>query len=225
MPSSMRFPLRSFDVRERWGASPWIIDFVPPERPVPPAADFAIVGGGFTGLSAGAWLRMLAPDKSVVVLEASRIGAGASGRTGGMVLAESAAGDLPGLGDALAGLQNILGKLEVECDLALPGAYEIGRSGGRANYPIFWNDSGTLRVVNEVPGGTLDPGAMVSGLARAADQLGAMLCEHETVDHVAWSGSAELHFAGGRMRAEKFFLRTMAHPSSCRGSTKALFQN
>ena len=72
------------EVRERWGATPWIVDFVPPAQPLPDFVDFAIVGGGFTGLAAAAWLRLLAPDKSVAVLEASRIGAGASGRTGGM---------------------------------------------------------------------------------------------------------------------------------------------
>src|SRR5580693_2026262 len=112
-----------------WGAPPWEVDFLPPRLPVPPKVDFAVIGGGFTGLAAAAWLRMMAPGKSVVLLEASNLGAGASGRTGGMVLAESAAGDLPGLGDVLAGLQNILRKLDVECDLALPGAWEIGRKG------------------------------------------------------------------------------------------------
>ena len=70
--------------------------------------DFAIIGGGFTGLAAAAWLRSLAPEKSVAVLEATRIGAGASGRTGGMVLAESAAGDRPGLGDVLHSFAEIL---------------------------------------------------------------------------------------------------------------------
>jgi glycine/D-amino acid oxidase-like deaminating enzyme len=55
--------------------------------------------GGFTGLAAAAWLRLLAPEKSVAVLEAGRIGSGASGRTGGMILSRTAADDLPGLGD------------------------------------------------------------------------------------------------------------------------------
>ena len=194
----------SADSIERWGVSPWIIDFVPPERPLPAVADFAIVGGGFTGLAAAAWLRMLAPSKSVVLLEASTLGAGASGRTGGMALAESAAGDLPGLGDVLAGLQNILGKLDVECDLVLPGAWEIGRKGAPVpNSPISWKDSGTLRVVNEVPGGTLDPGEMVSGLARAAHQLGAVVLENHRVERVEWGDLAELHVGGGRLRAAK----------------------
>ena len=75
-----------------WGSPPWKIDFRPPPRALPARVDFAVIGGGFTGLAAAAWLRLLAPEKSVAVLEAFRIGAGASGRTGGMALAETAAG-------------------------------------------------------------------------------------------------------------------------------------
>src|SRR5271156_4819711 len=138
--------MTSLTTHEPWGAPPWKIDFDPPRQALPPKVDLAVIGGGFTGLAAAARLRLLSPGKSVALIEAGRIGAGASGRTGGMVLAESAAGDLPGLGDVLAGLKNILSKLDVECDLALPGAFEIGRSGGLPNSPIFWNDSGALRV-------------------------------------------------------------------------------
>src|SRR3984957_1067479 len=97
----------------RWGAPPWHIDFTVRTKPVPPSVDFAIVGGGFTGLAAAAWLRRLAPGKSVAVFEAASIGAGARGRTGGMALAESAAGDLPGLGDVLGGLERILAELDI----------------------------------------------------------------------------------------------------------------
>ena len=160
------------------GPSPWKINFTPSRQKLPAHVDFAIIGGGFTGLAAAAWLRLHAPEKSVAVFEAARIGAGASGRTGGMVLAETAAGNQPGLGDVLAGFRSILEKLKVRCDLKLNGAWEIARTrnSGKAKHhqsPIEWNDSGTLKVVNEVPGGTLDPGKLVSGLARAAQRHGA----------------------------------------------------
>lgn len=169
-----------------WGTPPWVIDFDPPAQPLPRVADFLIVGAGFTGLAAAAWLRLLDNTKSVVVLEAGRIGHGASGRTGGMALAETAAGNLPGLGDVLAGIEKIFAQLEVGCDLALTGAWEISRKGGREDSPICWQDSGTLRVVNEVPGGTLDPGKLVSGLARAAHQRGAVILENHRVADIAW---------------------------------------
>ncbi len=130
--------------------SSWSIDFRPLPRSLPEQVDFAVVGGGFTGLAAAAWLRKLAPDKSVGVFEAEKIGAGASGNTGGMVLGESSAGDLPGLGDVLGGFRGTLDELGIECDLHLPGAWEIGRKGGWKDSPISWSDSGRLRVVNEV---------------------------------------------------------------------------
>lgn len=85
--------------------------------------DFAVIGGGFTGLAAAAWFRRLAPEKSVVVLERDAVGAGAGGHTGGMALAESAVGDLPGLGDVLKGFGDILQTLQVDCDLTLPGVW------------------------------------------------------------------------------------------------------
>ena len=66
-----------------WGVPPWAIDFRPKPCVLPDQVDLAIVGGGFTGLSAAAWLRKLAPEKSVLVVEASSIGEGTSGCTGG----------------------------------------------------------------------------------------------------------------------------------------------
>jgi glycine/D-amino acid oxidase-like deaminating enzyme len=177
----------------RWGIPPWTVDFQSHPRPLPDHVDFAVVGGGFTGLSAAAWLRRLAPEKSVAVLEADSLGAGASGRTGGMALAESAAGDLPGLGDVLGGFAEILRELEIECELSLPGAWELGRPGPRRDSPadsrpasrIDWIDHGRLRAVNEVPGGTINPGKLVSGLARAAHRAGAIIRENARVESVA----------------------------------------
>lgn len=194
--------------RDPWGTPPWRIDFTPPRRSLPLSAYFAVIGAGFSGLAAAAWLRLLAPEKSVVVLDAGRIGHGASGRTGGLALEGAAADDLSGLEDVLGGLRKILDRLGVECDLSLPGAWEIARRGGSKESPIAWNDSGTLRVVNEVPGGTLDPGKLVSGLARAADRLGAIIAENHPVERVEWGDEAEIHFAGGRSRARKVLFAT-----------------
>jgi glycine/D-amino acid oxidase-like deaminating enzyme len=182
--------------------------------PLPEEADVAVIGAGFAGLAAAAWLRRGDPSKSVAVLEASHIGAGASGRTGGMALAESAAGDLPGLGDVLAGVEEIFRELAVDGELRLPGAWEIGRKGkALANSLIDWNDSGRLRATGEVRGGTLNPGKTVAGLARAAHGLGAQIFENVRVAAIDWSERPVLHLdrpGGAAVRAGKVLFATNA---------------
>jgi glycine/D-amino acid oxidase-like deaminating enzyme len=164
-----------------WGTPPWTIDFRPGRKPLPLRADFAIVGAGFTGLSAAAWLAKLAPEKTVAVLESELIGNGASGRTGGMALGETAAGPLPGLGDVLAGYRKIMRAFQIDSRLVLPGAWELGRSKTKKDSAIAWEDAGTLGVVREVPGGTVDPGRVLSGLARAAQGMGVQIVERAEV--------------------------------------------
>jgi glycine/D-amino acid oxidase-like deaminating enzyme len=195
--------------QHKWGNPPWQIDFdVPADtEPLPDVLDCAVIGGGFTGLAAAAWLRKIAPEKSVAVFESGRIGAGASGRTGGMALAESAAGDLPSLGDVLAGFSGILDELGVECDLQLKGAWEVGRRDGLADSAISWNDSGTLRVTKEIPGGTIDPGKLVGGLARVAGRLGARILENHPVANIRWGAVSEIELASDAREPKKISAR------------------
>ena len=167
-----------------WGVPPWTVNFRPVPGPLPDRVDFAVVGGGFTGLSAAAWLGRLEPGKSVLVLEASALGEGASGRTGGLALEDTAAGPLPGLGDVLAGYKKMLGTLRIDSGLELPGVYELGRSNPAKDSPICWSDFGDLRVVRTVPGGAVDPGKVVAGLARAAEKAGARIIERAEVQAI-----------------------------------------
>ena len=201
---------RSRSVKRRWGKSPWTIDFHPVPQPLPTQVDFAIIGGGFTGLAAAACLRQLAPQKHVAVFETYEIGAGASGNTGGLALAETSAGDLPGLGDVLGGFSQTLRELGVDCELDLRGAWEIGRKGGKQDSPISWSDSGTLRVVAEVPGGTVDPGKLVSRLARAADRLGVQIYEGVRVEEIAFQNPLCLRLGTKKIRAEHALIATNA---------------
>ena len=201
-----------------WGLPPWTVDFRPRARRLPDSVDFAIVGGGFTGLSAAAWLGRLAPGKSVLVLEASSLGEGASGRTGGLALAETAAGPLPGLGDVLAGYKKILRDLRIDARLELRGAYELGRSNPARDGPICWKDSGDLRVVRTVPGGAVNPGRVVAGLARAVELVGAQIAEHAEVQTIEYSNPPRLQvrssprgrIAGQEVRAGQILLATNA---------------
>src|SRR3954468_18039259 len=66
-------------------------------------ADFCVVGGGYTGLWTALELKEQAPDATVVVLEASGCGFGASGRNGGGIA--SGGGHLAALGVAHQAVQ------------------------------------------------------------------------------------------------------------------------
>jgi glycine/D-amino acid oxidase-like deaminating enzyme len=202
--------------KKRWGNPPWVIDFRPRFEfakgvgEIPDVVEVAIIGGGFTGLAAAACLRRIDASKSVVVFEAETIGAGASGYTGGMCLGETAVGDLPGLGDVLSGFSGLLRELEVDCDLSLPGASELARKKGGAKSSIHWNDSGDLHIVKEVRGGNIDPGKMVSGLARAAEKSGAMIFENARVENVEFGEPIRLQVSGREVKARKVLFATNA---------------
>lgn len=185
-----------------WGKTPWKISFRSKLSRLREHVDIAIIGGGFTGLAAAALARCMAPDKSVLLLEAARIGNGASGRTGGMALSQTAAGDLPGLGDVLAGYTKILRELGVKADLDLHSVWEIARGDhsmeGKKihplpNSPIDWTDSGRVRAVKKVPGGTVNPGKVVDGLARAATRAGAAIAEEAEVTRIELRDPIRLH--------------------------------
>jgi len=205
---------------KNWGNRPWTIDFRAKRRPLPDSVDCAIVGGGFTGLAAAAWLKRLAPDKSVALLEAETFGSGASGHTGGLALAESAAGNLPGLGDVLSGYQKILTELRVAGGVSLPGVYELGRTTPLKNSPIQWSDSGVLRAVNEVAGGTIDPGRAVTGLAAAAERSGVLLFEHANVERCDFHDPLVLHTPLGILRAGQVLFATNAYSLELTGWTQ-----
>jgi glycine/D-amino acid oxidase-like deaminating enzyme len=212
--------------KKNWGTRPWVADFHAAKHKLPAALDFAVVGGGFTGLAAAAWLKKISPEKRVALFEAQTVGSGASGYTGGVALAETAVGDLPGLGDVLAGCQKILRELNVDADLTLPGCYELGRAGGLPNTPIRWKDEGMLSALKEVPGGTIDPGKMVSGLARAAERAGVLLFEATEVKEAKLAGEIHLTTTAGITRAKHALFATNAFAlelSSLGGRAQAAF--
>jgi gamma-glutamylputrescine oxidase len=195
----------------KWGVSPWRTEIVLPRRRIPAVADFVVVGGGFSGLSAAAWLGRLAPGKKVVLIEADKIGAGASGRTGGMTLAETAAGNLPGLGDVLKGFAEILRELKISCDFSASGAWEVGRKKGTRDSAIRWKDSGDLRVVREVPGGTVDAGKLLRGLAQAALAANVSIVEGRAVTGLKHQKKLRVVINGGKeMVAGKVLIATNA---------------
>src|SRR5262245_11445867 len=172
-----------------WGEPVWSFPIPVTPRPVTDGlhVDVAVVGAGFTGLATAHYVRQLCPDLHVAVFEAWQVGAGASGRTGGLVLEDTASGPLPGVEDCIATLQELVRTQSIACDLRVDGCWEIGRHNAHPASPIQWTDSGTVQVINMIPGGAFDPRKFLAGLGgvvqRAegqiddeADGIGGTVC-------------------------------------------------
>lgn len=117
-----------------------------PALPGDLSTDVAIVGGGYTGLWTALYLKRVAPDVRVVLVEAKRVGYGASGRNGGWCIGELAADDdrwrsLVGddgarrmhraMVETLDEIQAVITELGIECDWSHSGALHLARNGGQ----------------------------------------------------------------------------------------------
>jgi glycine/D-amino acid oxidase-like deaminating enzyme len=126
----------------------------------------------------------------VVGLEASTIGAGASSRTGGMVLEGTAAGSLERVENCLARLADVTSAAGIDCDLELPGCAQVRHVRHAAAGQRVWRDGETWIVTSgNEPGGTIDPGKLVSGLCSAAQSAGAEIHAHTAARAIESDGS------------------------------------
>jgi glycine/D-amino acid oxidase-like deaminating enzyme len=152
------------------------------------------------------------PAWRVAVFEARQVGAGASGRTGGLVLEDTAVGPLPGVEDCVATLYELVSTQRIACDLHLGGCWEIGRHGGVPSSPIQWTDHGTLQVVNVIPGGAFDPRKFLAGLAATIQRAGGQIFEHVPVTgfDLASPGGVRIEAGGKTIHAERVVFATNA---------------
>ncbi len=143
--------------------SPWWWEAAePPQRanPLPEHATVAVIGGGYAGLSAALTLRRL--GQPVTVLDAERIGWGASSRNGGMVSGglkivgpalEAAHGKERGRAIALAAaaslpfIEDTIAREGIDCDYVRCGRFAAAWS---PRHYVAWARPAVLRVV--VPG-------------------------------------------------------------------------
>ncbi len=123
-------PNRSYWARSQPRQNPPLTDDI--------AVDVAVLGAGFTGLSAAYYIRRLSPHKRVAVLEARSCGNGASGRNGAMVLTMTADrymqfGSTPALdkkiydltADNIRVLSNLSAATGIDCELDTNGALQV----------------------------------------------------------------------------------------------------
>nr|WP_297459953.1 FAD-binding oxidoreductase [uncultured Halomonas sp.] len=107
-------------------------------------ADIAIVGAGFTGLWTAYYLKRLAPALDIVVLEAERVGHGASGRNGGWVV-----GNLAGLERHIGGLP--LAARRKCCQVLADNVDEIGAALSREGIQADFNKGGAIYAAARYP--------------------------------------------------------------------------
>ena len=152
------------------------------------AVDVAIIGGGFTGLSAAYYLKKNRPSQEVAVLEAERCGNGASARNGAMMLTMTDDRFMVWSGepeldkriyeltvDNIHRLQRLSAEMGVDADIEQNGALQVfntkrdaeaGREYiGKINphgLPFeYWDRSRVFESVgtNVYEGGLFDPGS------------------------------------------------------------------
>jgi glycine/D-amino acid oxidase-like deaminating enzyme len=114
-----------------------------PASPLPPSTDVAIIGGGYTGLSAARTLARLGAN--VTLLEQRTLGWGASGRNGGFVLpgykpemeeldrrlgSERAARMFQLTLEAMRSLEQLITEEAIACDFAHSGAVTLAAKPG-----------------------------------------------------------------------------------------------
>jgi gamma-glutamylputrescine oxidase len=169
----------------QWGEPLWRSRaLVGQARPIPPVIDVAIVGGGLTGMSAA--FHLARGGLTVVVFEAAKVGEGASGRTGGIVLEGTATGVRPGADNCVPSLARLVDELDIDCDLHLPGCWEIEHQLGEGDSALPWTDEGyPIRIARTVAGGSVEPRALLFGLAEAAQQSGAVIRERTSVRRIS----------------------------------------
>ncbi|HUN59313.1 MAG TPA: FAD-dependent oxidoreductase [Candidatus Binataceae bacterium] len=169
-----------------WGEPPWRADEFSPGPPSlierPETADIVIVGGGFTGLSAA--YRLAKRGADVALFEAESLGAGASGRTGGLVLEGTAEGIRPDADDCVPFLKRLVAEEQIDCGLELPGCWLIGHGDNGGRVLPWYDDNRVIHVAETVTGGVVNPLALVRGLARIAAKAGARLYENAPVRRI-----------------------------------------
>jgi glycine/D-amino acid oxidase-like deaminating enzyme len=220
--------------------------------PIPESVDVAVIGGGYTGLSAA---RTLAKRGTrVAVLEAETMGWGASSRNGGMTLTglkialqtaiknygkETARELFQYSLDSVDTVEQIVKDENIDCGFARTGHLlaankpkhfealkgEVDFMAREFNHKVHLVPPSEMRseigtdiyhgaLVDEVSAG-LNPAQFVAGLARAAENSGAILCAKARVTQVEKKDARfVLQTERGTLKANSVLVATSGYTSS-----------
>jgi glycine/D-amino acid oxidase-like deaminating enzyme len=143
----------------------------------------------------------------VLIVDAGRVGAGASGRSGGIVLEDTAAGALDGVTGCVPHLERFVGERGIECDLRIGGCWELAHKPGSEQGAPGWSDDGKRLVVHDlVPGGTLDPTALLAGMVDAFLGMGGSIAERTPIQGIHAGPHVTLELSEGRILTEHVVL-------------------
>jgi len=103
-------------------------------------------------------------------------------------------------------------ELRIECDFNLPGVWELGRKNVKKKIrPFPWSEfRNTWRRKRSSREAASIREKLVSGLAQAAQRLGAAIFENARVENISYQHPLELEVAGKRVRAGQVLIATNA---------------
>jgi gamma-glutamylputrescine oxidase len=195
-----------------WGAAPWPrgSELAPaPHSQTLSTSDVAIIGAGLTGTSTA--LHLARRGIRCVVFEAGLVADGASGRTGGLVLEGTAVGPLDEVNACVTGLERLVAEEHIDCDLNLPGCWEIEHRKAAPEKMLPWTDGGRpVCVMKSVAGGVVQPAALTMGLARAAIRSGAIIRENARVTKISFEPDLVIEAGGERITPGHLVIATNA---------------
>src|SRR5207247_978904 len=97
----------------------------------------------------------------------------------------TATGIRPFADNCVPALRRLVEELGINCELQLPGCWEIEHQPGSGGSALPWSDEGSpIRIARTVAGGTVEPRALLFGLANAAQRCGATIQEHQPVHRI-----------------------------------------
>jgi sarcosine oxidase subunit beta len=204
------------------GSPPWAPPAFGSAEGLPSTAGVLIVGAGVTGLSCA--ISLAAAGRSVTIVDRA-VGAGATSRSGGIIVGDTLVGPAAGFEDCAEELRAWIDRHDPGA-LMWTGCWELDRSDGLPDRPIDWRDAGVVRVAGTAPGGTLDPSRLLGVLAREASQLGARVIIGPAVTRYQRDGTGVLvETTEGTCRSAQCVLAmdaTCATPGTDRWPVRAL---